>query len=474
MDKIKENTNPNKIIIFIMGTSAVGKTKLSLEIADKLKNCEIINCDSMQIYKEADIMTAKATKEERNKIKHHLLDVLDISMKEFNRNNYMDLAIPLIETLFNAGTIPIIVGGTHYYIESLLFRDNEMFEEEEADYKDKNCEEINKLEDYKLLQQIDPVIASKIHCNDKRKIRNYLNLYNKYKKLPSELVKSYEFDKTLRYENAIVFWPYMKNIEVLKQKARLRIEEMVNNEGIKEIISVYENFCKEAKEVENLDKTLDFQRGVLQAIGYKEFFPFYKEVKKLLIKLNLSYEKVISNEQELEDLLLYIKDDDELQKNLKECKEKLLMKTMKYTKKQLVWIENRLCNFKILQQRIFKLEFESYNGDEFNQKVLMPACDIMLGFYLKVDHNELAENYKNFLIKNENKNNMKRFSLEEWKKFYCEICDYELNGPKEWEIHLKSKKHSRKKTKIDNEKNEKKLNNTKNQMKSEINEEEKK
>ena len=95
-----QNANNKNIIIFIMGTSAVGKTKLSLALADRLKHCEIVNCDSMQIYKDANIMTAKATKEEQSKIKHHLLDLLDISVNNFTRPNFIEAGTNKIDSLF--------------------------------------------------------------------------------------------------------------------------------------------------------------------------------------------------------------------------------------------------------------------------------------------------------------------------------------------------------------------------------------
>ena len=268
-----------------MGTSAVGKTKLSLALADRLKHCEIVNCDSMQIYKDANIMTAKATKEEQSKIKHHLLDLLDISVNNFTRPNFIEAGTNKIDSLFKSGVIPIVVGGTHYYLEGLLFKDDEIFQEQEEELGEtENINEVTTLEDYNLLKKIDPVMANKIHPNDKRKIRNYLNLYNKHKVLPSELIKKCEFEKTLRYENSIVLWPFMQKPEVLREKARLRIEDMINEEGITEIISIYENFCSKIQNIDELEKKLDFSRGILQAIGYKEFFPFYKEVKKICIK----------------------------------------------------------------------------------------------------------------------------------------------------------------------------------------------
>lgn len=106
--------------IFIVGTTSVGKTKLSLALANEL-NTEIISCDSMQLYKHADIMTAKATKEEQEKAKHHMLDLIELEGVGFNRNMYYDEAKKVFDRLHGEGKSAVIVGGTNYYIESLLF-----------------------------------------------------------------------------------------------------------------------------------------------------------------------------------------------------------------------------------------------------------------------------------------------------------------------------------------------------------------
>jgi len=463
------NTNDKKIIIFIMGTSAVGKTKLSLSLANTLKNCEIVNCDSMQLYKDANIMTAKATKDEQLKIKHHLLDILDVSVNNFTRTSFIEIGVKLIDDLFKQGVIPIIVGGTHYYLEGLLFQDNELFQDHESsETETATNEEITTLEDYNLLKEIDPVMANKIHPNDKRKIRNYLMLYNKHKILPSEMVKKSESERKLRYENSIILWPLMQKSQVLKEKARLRIEEMVKQEGIKEIISIYEYFCFEIQEVDELEKKLDFTRGILQAIGYKEFFLFYKEIKKILLKLNLSFKKILNNEKETDDFLKYIQDDITIQDKLSLCKERLLMKTIKYTKKQLLWIENRLLTLPVLENRIFKFGFNSYDSGEFEKSVLFPACKILANYKSNLNLKILKKDFDNYVISEiELKNNSKRTALEEWKKFHCEICNYDFNGPKEWEIHLSSKKHTKKKEKLKRKEKEKENNFKKKELKKE-------
>ena len=110
----------NKLIIFIIGTTASGKTKLSLELAKQL-NGEIISSDSMQMYKKADIMTAKVTKKEKIEISHHLVDCLELDNMNFTRNQFFFKAKNIIDNLYEVGKVPIIIGGTHYYTESLLF-----------------------------------------------------------------------------------------------------------------------------------------------------------------------------------------------------------------------------------------------------------------------------------------------------------------------------------------------------------------
>ena len=116
-----------KPVVFLLGTTGVGKSKLSLDLALRL-NGEIVNADSMQIYDGNEgIMTAKPTKEEKESVRHHLYDVVDLKTKDFNVNKYLDLAIPCINEVLSRAKLPIVVGGTNYYIEGLLFDKNAQY-----------------------------------------------------------------------------------------------------------------------------------------------------------------------------------------------------------------------------------------------------------------------------------------------------------------------------------------------------------
>ena len=116
-----ESLKQNNLVIFILGTTGVGKSKLSLDLACKYGG-EIVNADSMQVYQGNEgVMTAKPTPEEKSQAPHHVYDVVEMHRKDFNVNKYLDLAIPKIDEILSRGKLPIVVGGTNYYIEGLLF-----------------------------------------------------------------------------------------------------------------------------------------------------------------------------------------------------------------------------------------------------------------------------------------------------------------------------------------------------------------
>lgn len=105
-------------LMVILGPTAVGKTKLSLDIAQKV-NGEIISADSMQIYKKMNIGTAKATDSEREKIRHHLIDIIEPD-QEFSVADYQERVDKLIPEIINRGSVPILVGGTGLYIKAVI------------------------------------------------------------------------------------------------------------------------------------------------------------------------------------------------------------------------------------------------------------------------------------------------------------------------------------------------------------------
>ena len=161
-----------KPVIVIVGPTAVGKTKLSVELALRL-NGEIISGDSMQIYREMDIGTAKVTHEEMKGIPHHLIDIKDFdeeySVKEFQKN-----VRDCIEAVSNRNHTPIIVGGTGLYIKAALY-DYTFVEEKES--TNNTYDELSNKELHQRLQAVDPISAQKIHQNNRRRVVRALQIF---------------------------------------------------------------------------------------------------------------------------------------------------------------------------------------------------------------------------------------------------------------------------------------------------------
>ncbi len=180
-------------LLIIAGPTAVGKTDISIELAEKL-NGEIISADSMQIYKYMDIGSAKITKDEMKGIPHHLIDVVE-PHEEFNVSSFKALAEKSIKDIWNKGKLPIIVGGTGLYINSLIYN----YDFTDADRDEKYREYLTKLAEDKgkeyvhsLLKDIDEESYEKLYPNDLKRVVRALEVYKITGKSISEYTKENE------------------------------------------------------------------------------------------------------------------------------------------------------------------------------------------------------------------------------------------------------------------------------------------
>ena len=172
-----------KKVIVICGPTASGKTALSILLA-KTINGEIISCDSMQIYKDMDIGTAKPTKEEMQGIEHHLIDFVSPD-ERYSVADYKKDAKKAIKQILEKGKTPIIVGGTGLYVDSLIYEieyPNIEFDENYRIDLEKQVEENGLEKLYEQARKIDPEAISKISPNDKKNIKNFRNLSCHWKK----------------------------------------------------------------------------------------------------------------------------------------------------------------------------------------------------------------------------------------------------------------------------------------------------
>ena len=187
-------------VIVICGPTASGKTKLGVELAKKI-NGEIVSADSMQIYKEMNIGTAKPTREEMQGIKHYLIDFVDPD-KRYSVADFKKDAKKAIKEILKKGKVPIIVGGTGLYIDSLIYEIDYQEIEYDEEYRNKLEDEVKEKglsELYNLAKKIDEEAIMKISPNDKKRILRILEIYHATGKTKTQLEiesrkKEVEFD----------------------------------------------------------------------------------------------------------------------------------------------------------------------------------------------------------------------------------------------------------------------------------------
>lgn len=241
--------------IIILGPTATGKTGVSIKLAHAL-NTEIINADSMYIYKQLNIGTAKPTIEEMDNVKHHLIDIVNPD-ESFNVAEYRVLAKNTLFDFFENKKIPIIVGGTGFYIDSLISNYSYGNAEKNIDLRNEleNFAMTNGNESlYKKLCDLSPDVASKYHYNDKKRVIRAI-----------ELLMSNNSDFA-NYETPLLKNPLIIGLnfprEILYDRINKRVDIMVNNGLIDEV-----------KELYQLGYLPDKYQA-MKGIGYKEIFDY--------------------------------------------------------------------------------------------------------------------------------------------------------------------------------------------------------
>lgn len=273
-------------VIVICGPTASGKTSLSIKLAEQI-NGEIISADSMQIYKYMDIGTAKPTEKERNGIKHYLLDFVSPN-ERYSVAQYKKDAKKAIQDILKKEKIPIIVGGTGLYIDSLIYEieyndikiDLDYRKELENIIEEKGLEEL-----YEKALKIDSNAMEKISKNDKKRIMRVLEIYKATGKTKTQQeIESRKKEVEYDYHVFAINWER----EVLYKRVNKRVDIMIEQgliEEVKNILNKYEKFPT-----------------AMQGLGYKEVVDY----------LNNIYTK--------EELI-----------------EKIKMETRRYAKRQLTW-----------------------------------------------------------------------------------------------------------------------------------------
>lgn len=248
-----------KPLIVLTGSTAVGKTKLSIALA-KAVNGEIISADSMQVYKYMDIGSAKIREEEMQGIRHYLVDEL-LPEEEFHIVRFQQMAKAAMEEIYAKGKIPILVGGTGFYIQAVT-RDIDFTEAEQDDGYRKELEALasEKGNEYlhRMLEKVDPKSAEEIHTNNVKRVIRALEFYHQ-NHTPISSHNQEQKEHTSPYN--LVYFVLNAPRELLYERIDKRVDEMLEKGLVDEVRRL---------------KEMGYHKGMvsMQGLGYKEILSY--------------------------------------------------------------------------------------------------------------------------------------------------------------------------------------------------------
>ncbi|KAF2168225.1 hypothetical protein M409DRAFT_65705 [Zasmidium cellare ATCC 36951] len=427
---------PRNPLVAIIGATGTGKSELAVEIA-KRHNGEIINGDAMQLYAGLPIITNKITKEEQQGIPHHLLGCIGLHEQTWVVGTFVREALKTIAEIRSRGRLPILVGGTHYYTQSLLFEDKlaeEGVEDEKPDFVEDTSSKWPILKEsteviFQELRKVDPVMAERWHPNDRRKIQRSLEIYLQTGRKASEIYAEQRARKnhangkngdvdmldtpTMRFPTLLI-WVHAQ-ADVLRERLDKRVDKMLER-GLLQEVETLEKFVDEQA---TAGTPVDETRGIWVSIGYKEF----------------------------KDLARFLRDGgtdlDRQKKLMSEAREKTQIATRQYSKRQIRWIRIKLVNALAearSSESLYLLDgsdLASFGGD-----VVEPAMDLTDQF-LRSEDMPLPSSLSSAAA--EMLTPKRDYDLsanpDKWSKQYCLVCDVTCVTPEQWQQHTRSKAH---------------------------------
>uniref|UniRef100_A0A8C5EN27 tRNA dimethylallyltransferase n=1 Tax=Gouania willdenowi TaxID=441366 RepID=A0A8C5EN27_GOUWI len=271
-------------LVVILGATGVGKSKLAIEIGKRLGG-EIISADSMQVYQGLDIITNKVTAEERAQCRHHMISFVDPLVSSYTVVDFRNKAVELIDDMHSSNKLPIVVGGTNYYIESLLWRvllDTAKENKESGDAGDGaqnrklELEKLAGAELHERLAKVDPTMAAMLHPNDKRKIARSLQIHEETGVPHSRWLEEQRQQEggdglggPLRYPEPCIFWLHAE-MKALDTRLDGRVDEMLSAGLIRELKDFHIRYNAQKIKTDSQD----YQHGIFQSIGFKEFHDY--------------------------------------------------------------------------------------------------------------------------------------------------------------------------------------------------------
>ncbi|KAF2431296.1 tRNA isopentenyltransferas-like protein [Tothia fuscella] len=418
-------------IIAVVGATGTGKSDLAVELALRF-NGEIINGDAMQLYEGLPIITNKMTMEERKGVPHHLLGCIRLDKPTCTVGQFVTTALECIKEIRSRGRLPILVGGTHYYTQALLFKDH-IIEKDEQKETGSGHPILKEPTEVILtsLREVDPIMADRWHPNDRRKIQRSLEIWLTTGKRASDTYverlaeesnpSSARNDSedaanrnTLRF-STLLLWVHSSK-QSLTSRLDARVIKMVESGLLNEV----ENMNVFQAHQASLGTPVDRTRGIWVSIGYKEF-----EAYQLMLQ------SAAKSEAELAKLKEF-------------AIEQTQAATRQYAKRQVRWIRIKLLN-------------ALSRADAMNTTFLLDGSDISTWNEMVKDAGlALTEKFlRNEVLPDplqisEVAKEMLEVKCEDlsqrpdlWVKRTCDACGITAATPAMWDMHIKSRGHRR-------------------------------
>ncbi|KAK0448357.1 tRNA isopentenyltransferase [Desarmillaria tabescens] len=451
-------------LIAICGTTGVGKSKLAIEIAQHIakqeawEGAEIINADAMQVYTGMDVITNKVTESEMQGIKHHLMGFRQPG-EQYVVGQWVQDAMKIINNIHCANKIPIIVGGTSYWIQHLLFP-NRLSNEEVTDKKEPQIavmsEELARsfqalppeLQDlfnsfpeqppvasvdpeqslslHRLLSALDERVGARWHWKDTRKVHRSLCIIRETGRKASEMISNQSGNTEIhsviqtRYR-ALCLWLYAKP-SMLHPRLNSRVDTMITR-GLLDEVRALQDIAISGRQTVTNESSADYTLGIYQSIGYREFHSYISSPDPSVDAFNLAVE------------------------NMK-------ISTRQYAKRQVSWIRNKLLPMikatNAIEETVFPYLLDASDvEDGWSPNVQAPAMRITDGFlHRNIDLDPLSlSDVAREMLTIEEKATDPLSVLNARRKLICEVCTANKNEPvmieegREWEIHTKTRSH---------------------------------
>ncbi|KAI9840600.1 MAG: hypothetical protein M1838_003995 [Thelocarpon superellum] len=426
-------TAPPQPLIAIVGATGTGKSQLAVELASRFDG-EIINGDALQMYDGLPIITNKMAAEDRRKIPHHLLGCVGLEEPPWRVDVFTQKAIGVIDEIRRRGKLPILVGGTHYYTQSLLFEDallsNGPAKDGAEATQEWDAESILNAPTEQILsrlREVDPVMADRWHPNDRRKVQRSLEIYLSTGRRASDIYEEQRQrrqiqrgDDATAHESStddrissvrcptMILWVHA-DAEVLKTRLDRRVDDMVQVGLLAEVQQLEEY----RRPHHGAARSVDLTRGIWIAIGYKEFHDYVSALREGGVG------------------------QDRLDSLREQAIERTKAATRQYARRQVRWIRIRLC--KALSEAGMARRLCLLDGSDlerWTEHVVQPASDLVEAFLQGGSPPSLpsvsVEGQSMLVVPEEGE----RRSIRR-----CDLCGTATVMEEDWAKHMESRRH---------------------------------